>query len=50
MNNKFAQIALLSSKINRQHVQLVLTIAALAMLILGIGSPADVGPSPHAPR
>ena len=34
------QIALFASKINRQHVQLVLAVAALAMLVLGIGAPS----------
>ena len=30
-------------KINRQHVQLILTLIALAMLVLGIGAPMDGG-------
>ncbi len=47
MQNKFAQIALLTSKINRQHVQFVFAVLALAMLVLGVGAPADAGPSPH---
>ena len=47
MQNKLAQIALLSSKINRQHIQMVFAIVALAMLVLGIGAPSDAGPSPH---
>jgi hypothetical protein len=41
MNNKFARFALLAAKINRQHVQLALAVVALAMLVLGIGAPAD---------
>ena len=48
MNNKLAKIAVFTSKINRQHVQLVLAIAALAMLVLGIGAPsAGGGAGPH---
>jgi hypothetical protein len=47
MKNKFADIVLLSTKVNRQHVQMLLAIVALAMLVLGIGAPADGGISPH---
>lgn len=47
MQNKFAQIALLTSKINRQHIQMAFAVLALAMLVLGIGAPSDGGPSPH---
>ena len=48
MKNKFAQIVMLSTKVNRQHVQLVLAILALAMLMLGIGAPSDGGGAqPH---
>ncbi len=43
MNNKFARFALLTSKINRQHIQLAIAILALAMLALGIGAPNDGG-------
>lgn len=38
-----SHLILLSSKINRQHLQLALTIIALAMLVLGIGAPMDGG-------
>ena len=41
MNNKIARFALFASKINRQHIQLVLAILALAMFVIGIGAPAD---------
>ncbi len=41
MNNKLAQLTVFTSKLNRQHVQLVLAIIALAMLVLGIGAPSD---------
>lgn len=48
MKNQFAQFALLASKVNRQHLQLVLAILALAMLLLGIGAPLDGGgTNPH---
>jgi hypothetical protein len=47
MQNKLTQIALMTSKINRQHIQLAFAVLALAMLVLGIGAPADAGPSPH---
>jgi hypothetical protein len=47
MNNKFAQFAMFSSKINRQHIQVLLALLALAMLVLGIGAPSDGGGSPH---
>jgi hypothetical protein len=43
MNNKFAFVALSVNKINRQHIQLVLTLIALAMLVLGVGAPNDGG-------
>jgi hypothetical protein len=39
MKNKLFQL----NKINRQHVQLILTLIALAMLVLGIGAPMDGG-------
>ncbi len=48
MKNQLAQVALVATRINRQHVQLVLAILALAMLVLGIGAPLDGGPvNPH---
>ena len=47
MTNKLTQIALLTSKINRQHIQLVFAVVALAMLVLGIGAPSDGGANPH---
>ena len=33
----------LGSKFNRQHLQLILTLLALALLVLGIGAPMDGG-------
>ena len=39
MNDKLARFALSVGKINRQHVQFLLAILALAMLIVGAGAP-----------
>ena len=47
MKTKFADIIVLSSKINRQHLQLAFAVLALAMLVLGIGAPGDGGATPH---
>ena len=47
MNAKLAQFAVLTSKINRQHIQIVMALLALAMLVLGIGAPSDGGGSSH---
>lgn len=33
----------LGTKTNRQHIQLILTLIALALLVLGIGAPMDGG-------
>ena len=45
MKNKLTLLAFSAQKIERQHVQLVLTIIALAMLVLGVGAPTgDGGP------
>jgi len=42
------QIALFASKINRQHIQVILALAALAMLVLGVGAPTGGGTGgPH---
>ena len=38
-----SQLIILSTKINRQHLQLALTIVALVMLVLGVGAPMDGG-------
>jgi hypothetical protein len=43
MNKKLAMVVSLTSRINRQHVQLLVAILSLAMLILGIGAPSDGG-------
>ncbi len=48
MNKKLARLAIFASKIDRQHIQVLLAVAALAMLVLGIGAPSDGGgSSPH---
>jgi len=47
MKNKLAQIALLATKVNREHIQLAFMIFALAMLVMGIGAPTDGGANPH---
>lgn len=48
MQNQIARLAMFSSKINRQHMQLAFVILALVMLVLGIGAPSDGGGvSPH---
>jgi hypothetical protein len=33
----------LGTKFNRQHMQLILTLIALALLVLGVGAPMDGG-------
>jgi hypothetical protein len=48
MNKKFARLAIFTSKINRQHIQLILALAALTMLVLGVGAPTSGGGAgPH---
>ncbi|MGE5073763.1 MAG: hypothetical protein ACM3MF_10065 [Anaerolineae bacterium] len=47
MQNKLNDIVILTSKINKQHIQLAFAILALAMLVLGIGAPSDGGMNPH---
>ena len=43
MKNKFNQIVLSASKINRQHIQTIFVLLSLAMLVLGLGAPEDGG-------
>ncbi len=48
MKHQIARLAVLSSKIDRQHIQLAFAILALAMLLLGIGAPLEGGgTNPH---
>jgi hypothetical protein len=43
MKTKLFQLSLSGAKINRQHVQFILSIIALALLVLGVGAPMDGG-------
>jgi hypothetical protein len=43
MKKDLSKLYLLGTKVNRQHLQLIWTIIALALLVLGIGAPADGG-------
>ncbi len=43
MNKKLAPVAIFASKMNRQHVQILLALVVLAMLVLGVGAPSDGG-------
>jgi len=43
MNKKLANLAVLSTRFNRNHLQLVFTILSLALLVLGVGAPSDGG-------
>jgi hypothetical protein len=43
MKNMLPKIAVFSRKVNRQHAQMLFAIVALAMLVLGVGAPADGG-------
>jgi len=45
MKNRLASLALLPSRIHRQHVQFLLAVFALAALALGAGAPLDGGGS-----
>jgi len=43
MKNTFALFAGSAYKVNRQHIQLILTLIALVLLVLGVGAPSDGG-------
>ena len=43
MNKKLADIIVLSRRMNRQHVQLLVVIVTVAMLVVGIGAPSSGG-------
>ena len=48
MKTQFALFTHYTQKINRHHIQLVVTIVSLALLVLGIGAPIDgSGPGPR---
>lgn len=46
MKKQFALIAQFAQKIDRQHLQLVLTLVSLTLLVLGVGAPSEgpIGP------
>jgi hypothetical protein len=46
MKNKLTSLALSAQKIDRRHIQLVLTVIALVLLVLGVGAPSG-GSDPH---
>jgi hypothetical protein len=43
MKINLSKLFVVGTKVNRQHLQLIWTIIALALLVLGIGAPADGG-------
>ncbi|MFL7868648.1 MAG: hypothetical protein AB8I58_07460 [Anaerolineales bacterium] len=43
MKNTIARLTLSISKINKNHLQVAFTVLALAMLVLGVGAPDDMG-------
>jgi hypothetical protein len=43
MKNTIARLSLSISKINKNHLQIAFTVFALAMFILGVGAPDDMG-------
>lgn len=47
MKNTFAQISLAASKIQKEHIQLVYILLAVALLVIGAGAPADSGGITH---
>ncbi len=46
MKDIIVRFALMTSKIDRQHIQLAVAILAMAMLVLGISAPTDSGGLP----
>ena len=43
MKHMLFQLNRLGTKVNRQHLQFILALIALALLVLGIGAPMDGG-------
>lgn len=43
MKYQLLQLNRLGTKVNRQHLQFILTLIALALLVFGIGAPMDGG-------
>jgi hypothetical protein len=49
MKNLYTKFALMSQKVNRQHVQVFFALLALVLMVLGAGAPEDggIGPGPR---
>lgn len=47
MKNQFANLFLLSQKINRKHVQIVFALLTLVLFVLGASAPDDAGVLPR---
>lgn len=43
MKNQLALVVFSAQKINRQHIQFILTVTAMIMFVLGAGAPNDGG-------
>ena len=43
MKKQFALVAQFAQKMDRQHLQLALTLVSLALLVIGVGAPANEG-------
>jgi hypothetical protein len=43
MNKKLADLIVLGSHVNRQHVRLLIALVSLGMLVVGIGAPVRGG-------
>lgn len=50
MKNQLALFIHNIQKINPQHIQFALTLAALVMLVVGVGAPSDVSGGGPRPR
>lgn len=48
MNKKLAQFVMFGRQINRQHLQILVAIVMVAMLVLGVGAPAEGGGATRA--
>ena len=46
MKNTITKLAFSAKNINSQHIQLIFTLVALALLVLGVGAPVDTGGGP----
>jgi hypothetical protein len=45
MKNTLARFVIISSKIQKRHIQLFVILLTLAMLVLGAGAPDGAGPN-----